>query len=120
MDAQQIPADKNFADKNINIANIEDKINKIPRKIIIVAAVVLLIGLMAGGYYGWKIWKVAEILSNGEQTLEEIGDAVEKITESALKGVLPSIQINPLENRPDLNPADKANPFKDIKINPFE
>src|SRR3989344_1103080 len=118
MDAQQIPADKNFADKNINIANIEDKINKIPRKIMIVAAVVLLIGLMAGGYYGWKILKGAEILFNGEEIIEIIGDTVKKLTESTPKDELPSIQINPLKNRPDLNPADKAKPFKDIKINP--
>ncbi|MDO8492074.1 MAG: hypothetical protein Q7S34_00340 [bacterium] len=26
----------------------------------------------------------------------------------------------PLENKPDLNPADKANPFKGVKTNPFE
>ena len=33
---------------------------------------------------------------------------------------LPSINNNPLENKPDLNPASKANPIKDIKTNPFE
>ncbi|MDO8552652.1 MAG: hypothetical protein Q7S01_03955 [bacterium] len=26
----------------------------------------------------------------------------------------------PLENKPDINPADKANPFKSVKTNPFE
>ncbi|MDO8481708.1 MAG: hypothetical protein Q7S75_01325 [bacterium] len=26
----------------------------------------------------------------------------------------------PLENKPDLNPVDKANPFKGVKTNPFE
>lgn len=27
---------------------------------------------------------------------------------------------NPLEKKPDLNPADKTNPFANIKTNPFE
>lgn len=27
---------------------------------------------------------------------------------------------NPLEAKPDLNPVEKANPFADIKTNPFE
>ncbi len=26
----------------------------------------------------------------------------------------------PLENKPDVNPVDKTNPFKDVKTNPFE
>ena len=28
--------------------------------------------------------------------------------------------VAPLENKPDLNPVSKTNPFKDIKTNPFE
>lgn len=27
---------------------------------------------------------------------------------------------SPLDKKPDLNPADKTNPFTDIKTNPFE
>lgn len=41
------------------------------------------------------------------------------ITQEATQGVLPSINTNPLENKPDINPADKANPFKNIETNPF-
>ena len=52
--------------------------------------------------------------------MEDLGNAVEKITDSATKGVLPSLETNPLENKPDINPADQANPYKDIKTNPFE
>lgn len=34
---------------------------------------------------------------------------------------LPSIENpNPIENKPDLNPIDKTNPYKNIKTNPFE
>ena len=34
--------------------------------------------------------------------------------------VLPSVSTNPLDNKPDINPADQTNPFKNIKTNPFE
>ncbi len=27
---------------------------------------------------------------------------------------------NPLQNKPDLNPVNKTNPFKELKTNPFE
>jgi predicted negative regulator of RcsB-dependent stress response len=43
----------------------------------------------------------------------------EKVLEDATKGVLPSLSTNPLENKPDINPADKANPYTNIKTNPF-
>ncbi len=36
------------------------------------------------------------------------------------QGVLPSLDTNPLENKPDINPIDQTNPYKNIKINPFE
>lgn len=79
-------------------------------KLILISAVALAIGL-AIGYFFWQKYKTPKL------TPEE---TAEKITESAAKGVLPSIQTNPLENKPDINPADKANPFKNIKTNPFE
>ncbi len=85
------------------------------KTIIIVAVILLVIILAAGGYFYWNNFKS----SKEKNELEKAGEAADKITESATKGVLPSIQTNPLENKPDVNPADKANPFKDIKINPF-
>lgn len=42
------------------------------------------------------------------------------ITQTATQGALPTINTNPLESKPDLNPADKANPFSDIETNPFK
>ncbi len=50
---------------------------------------------------------------------KKIKTEAEKIIENATKGALPSINTNPLENKPDINPADKANPFTNIKTNPF-
>ncbi len=31
-----------------------------------------------------------------------------------------SVGANPLQKAPDLNPVDKANPFNNIKTNPFQ
>ncbi|MFH1180911.1 MAG: hypothetical protein V1705_00700 [bacterium] len=86
-----------------------------PKKtLIIIIVAILIIALGFGVYFGW-IKKDTE-----KSALEKIGEAAEKATENAAKGVLPSIQTNPLEDKPDINPADKANPFKNIKTNPFE
>lgn len=40
--------------------------------------------------------------------------------ESAVEGTLPSISNNPLEGKPNLNPAESTNPFNKVKTNPFE
>ncbi len=82
-------------------------------KIIIAAAVVS--ALIIGGVIYWNSQKKSE-----NEAVEEAAEATEKMVESATQGTLPSLQTNPLESRPDLNPADKANPFKNIKTNPFE
>lgn len=37
-----------------------------------------------------------------------------------IEAVLPSVSTNPLENKPNINPVDQTNPFKNIKTNPFE
>ena len=88
------------------------------KETLIIIATVLLIGLIVGGYFLWNNWKKS---NNPETTiLEKAGEAANKIIESATKGVLPSIGTNPLENKPDVNPADKANPFKNIITNPFK
>ena len=87
------------------------------KALIIIIAVILIIALGVGGYFYWSKKNKAD---TGAKALENIGEATEKITESAMKGVLPSLQTNPLENKPDINPANKANPYKNIKTNPFE
>lgn len=87
---------------------------KISKKtLILIIIVVLIIALGAGGYFYWN-------KKSKNKMMEDLGNAVEKITDSATKGVLPSLETNPLENKPDINPADQANPYKDIKTNPFE
>ncbi len=87
------------------------------KKIIVpIIIVILIIALGIGGYFYWKN-KIK--MNMAEKSLETLGEAAERLTESVVKGILPSFQTNPLENKPDINPADKVNPFKDLKINPF-
>lgn len=90
------------------------------KKIIIaIVAVVLLIGLGVGGYLYWNNQKKSEEAPE-TNTLKKASEVADKITEEATKGTLPSMQTNPLENKPDVNPASQANPIKDIKTNPFD
>ena len=95
---------------------VKEYIMNMPKKVIfIIIAVIVLISLAIGGYFFWNNWKKSET----KNALENASNTVEDITNSATKGVLPSIQTNPLENKPDINPASKTNPYKNIIINPF-
>ena len=97
---------------------METPIEAPKKEILMIIGVVLLIGLAVGGYFLWNNRKNST--SSENQTLDNAGEVADKITESATQGVLPSIGTNPLENKPDVNPADKANPFKNIITNPFD
>ncbi len=76
----------------------------------IIGIVITVLAVLVGIYLYWQSRKPAEPISPGT------------ITDSATQGTLPSIgeAANPLSSKPDLNPADKANPFDSIKTNPFE
>ncbi len=84
------------------------------KTLILTISAILLIGLVVGGYFLWKP------SSSETNALDKAGETLNKIIEGATKGVLPSIGTNPLENKPDVNPVDKANPFKNIITNPFK
>jgi len=71
--------------------------------IAIVSVVVLLI-LLGASYWYWQSKK----------------SGVEVINETANQEILPSVSTNPLDNKPNINPVDQTNPFKNIKTNPFE
>ncbi len=45
---------------------------------------------------------------------------VKVATETPKEEVVPSVSTNPLDNKPNINPVDQTNPFKNIKTNPFE
>lgn len=87
------------------------------QKIIIISVAVLLVGLIVAGYFYWSDTKTHRETTD---TLQEASNAVEQAIEKATQGALPSLTANPMENKPNLNPVDKANPIKDIKINPFD
>lgn len=86
--------------------------------LILAVAVVLIIGLGIAGYFYWTDWRKTP----EEKVLEKAGEAAEKITESATRGVLPELggQTNALEDKPDINPVSQTNPFSGIKTNPFK
>ncbi len=86
------------------------------KSILILIVVVVIIVLGIGGYFYWK----SKQTTPEQKATQGAGEAAQKITEGASQGVLPSVSTNPLENKPDVNPVDKINPFKDIKTNPFE
>ncbi len=43
-----------------------------------------------------------------------------KQTKPKEKEIVPSVSINPLDNKPNINPVDQTNPFTNVKTNPFE
>jgi len=86
-------------------------------KIIIILAIIVILSLI-----GFFVWNKFYKKSPAEKTIEKAGETAEIITESATQGILPSLNTtaNPYENVSETNPVEKANPFKNIKTNPFE
>jgi len=72
----------------------------------VVAVVVVLAAI--GGYYYFSNTQTTE------SDIQSAIDAANSITESATQGVLPSLGevTNPLNNKPDINPTSKTNPFQ--------
>lgn len=75
--------------------------------LIIIAVLMGVMVLLSAGYIWFKSVKNRENQLNSQ-------------AEDATKGVLPSFSNNPLEGKPNLNPAENSNPIKEIKTNPFE
>ncbi len=84
--------------------------------IILISAAILLVVLTVGGYLLWNNYKKLK----AQEALDNAKGTAEKIIEDAIKGTLPSFGTNPLEGKPNINPADSGNPIKNIKTNPFE
>lgn len=85
----------------------EETNNMLPKSAIVIAILALAIG-------GFLIWKYG---------LNKKATPVRSVEEAATAGVLPEITpiANPVGGKlPELNPVQKANPFKDIYKNPFE
>lgn len=77
-------------------------------KIAIGVAVLIILGL-AGWYYYQKPKEKPEPIKTAE-------DVVEAVTQPGLE-----VPSNPLGGKvPEVNPVDRANPFKDVYQNPFQ
>lgn len=89
--------------------------------ILIIISVAILAALLFFGLQYFNKLKEEPALTQEEQTIKNLGDDLDTIKNAATQSVLPDIKTdtNPLENKPDINPVDKANPFKDLKTNPF-
>ncbi|TSC75728.1 MAG: hypothetical protein G01um101430_222 [Parcubacteria group bacterium Gr01-1014_30] len=81
--------------------------------LIVAGAAVILALLAVAGFLFWRN-------PTGPSVVEPFSGPEE--SEGSTYGTLPETKslTNPLENTPELNPIDKANPFKDVYKNPFE
>ena len=81
------------------------------KKIIVVIVVILVVAIAVAGYLFLSSKNSTEIDWQHQPNY--------KITN---QGVLPSIGegIDPLQNKPNMNPVDVSNPFRSVKTNPFE
>lgn len=93
------------------------------RKIFIILIIALVLIIIAGGIGFWFYYqKVKNVQVAGYKALDQAGKVTEDLSKQASQGVLPSINpgSNPMEKAPDVNPVSNANPFTNIKINPFK
>jgi hypothetical protein len=94
------------------------------KKIVIVisssALLLIFTVLVIGGYFYLNKPKQTPEKNNLQDVIQSNQNLTEDIVQSAVEGTLPSINTNLLEDKPDLNPADKTNPFANIETNPFK
>ena len=90
------------------------------KKLLISVLILLVLGLVGGV---WVKYYKNPALSPAEKAVADIQKTAKSINQSVTQGVLPDISaamINPMEDVPDTNPYRGANPFSNIKINPFD
>ena len=73
-------------------------------------AIVVIVAAAIAGYFYWK------------SAPKEALPAPAKASQPAVSGTLPELntETNVLKDVPEINPVDKANPFKDVYKNPFQ
>ena len=62
---------------------------------------------------------VVYMIGNKKVAQEEVVEDAKESTVSALE-TIETVSDNPVEQAPDLNPVEAANPFTDVYKNPFE
>lgn len=93
-----------------SLGDILNFVVKNKKIIIIVSATALLFTVLIAWYIVRNI-----SIKNSSSTSQDQSNV-----NQATKGALPSISTNPLEDKPNLNPAEQSNPIKEVKTNPFE
>lgn len=85
-------------------------------KVLAAVLAVLVIALAVWAYYFYGGTTTAP-----EKTTETEPFVPSEATTSVTENILPAIeaQSNPLQDVPDVNPAEKSNPFSNVKTNPF-
>ncbi len=98
--------------------NYNKSMNNINKKLLIGGILAAVLVVSAAGYWYYQYYQKSHKVT-GADAIQQAGNAAEDLGKNASQGVLPSLGTNPLENQPDINPASQANPFKNIKTNPF-
>lgn len=93
-----------------SLGDIFNFVVKNKKILIVVSATVLLFAVLISWYIVWNI-----SIKNSSSTSQDQSNV-----NQAIKGALPSISTNPLEDKPNLNPAEQSNPIRKVKTNPFE
>ena len=80
--------------------------------------IILIVGIVVVAGVGFWYWQQQQ----APAPPVDLPPAAEKQDGGTTYGTLPEVDStsNPLENAPDINPINKANPLKDIYNNPFE
>jgi len=83
------------------------------KKMLIIALALVILVLIGGAYYYWKI--------KPQQTAENIEKIKAEVSADISNNVSPDV-TTPTVNLPstNANPYDKTNPFTDLKTNPFQ
>lgn len=85
------------------------------KKIVLVSlAIVFVLALALGAYFYWPKPGTPSPTPTPEQAAGDL------LIDNVNQAVLPDLNSNPLQNKPDINPAEQGNPFNNVKTNPFE
>ena len=94
------------------------------KKILLIVSVILVLFLVFGGYYYWKI-KTEKISVPVKSVPEQATDNIQSIVASTSANIGSSVSpdittpvIVPVST--DANPYNKTNPFSNLKTNPFQ
>ena len=93
------------------------------KKLIAGISVLLILGLTGGGYVWWLKSHQKQAPAVAAQAVTDIQNTVDSVNQRAVQdlyGNEGAAGAEPAADIPDVNPYRNANPFSDVKTNPFE